>query len=149
MMKTIFDNTTRAELTNRINRLSQNAAAQWGKMNVYQMVKHCRLWEEMMQSRTNLRRSLIGRLFGRFALKAVLGNDAPLRKSTPTISSLAITESRGDFEAEKKRWANAVHRYEHFDNDHFEHVFFGKLTKDQIGLMVYKHIDHHLRQFNA
>jgi len=39
--------------------------------------------------------------------------------------------------------------YDHYSNDGFIHPFFGKLTKEQAGYMAYKHIDHHLRQFNA
>jgi len=148
-MKTIFDEVTKTELIHRINSLKENAPAQWGKMNVYQMVKHCRLWEEMMQSKSNLKRAFIGRLFGRLALKTVLGNANPLRRSTPTIPSLIIEESTGDFEAEKKQWISTIEKYSGFDNNNFQHVFFGKLTKEQIGQMVYKHIDHHLRQFNA
>ena len=57
-MNTIFDKTTRDELINRINSLNENSMAQWGKMNVYQMIKHCRLWEEMMQNKQNLKQSI-------------------------------------------------------------------------------------------
>ncbi len=148
-MKTIFENGTKTELINRIDSLKENAQSQWGKMNAYQMVKHCRLWEEMMQSKTNLKRAFIGRIFGRVALKTVLGNENPLKRSTPTIPSLIIKENAGDFEAEKKLWISNIEKYSSFDNDNFQHVFFGKMTKEQIGQMVYKHIDHHLRQFNA
>lgn len=33
--------------------------------------------------------------------------------------------------------------------DDFMHPFFGKITREQIGYLAYKHDDHHLRQFNA
>ena len=148
-MKTIFDKETKTELVNRIDSLKENTQSQWGKMNVYQMVKHCRLWEEMMQSKINLKRPLIGRIFGRMALKTVLGNANPLKRNTPTIPSLIIKETAGDFEAEKKLWISNIEKYAGFDNENFRHVFFGKMTKEQIGQMVYKHIDHHLRQFNT
>jgi hypothetical protein len=147
-MKTIFDKTTMSDLIIRINALNENDTAVWGKMNAYQMVKHCRLWEEMMQSKVNMKRAFIGRIFGRIALKTVLGNANPLRQSTPTIPSLIIKENAGDFQVEKKLWISTIEKYLNFNNDNFQHVFFGKLTKEQIGQMVYKHIDHHLRQFN-
>ena len=47
-MKSIFEKEIRDGLINRINSLTENSQAQWGKMNVYQMIRHCRLWEEMM-----------------------------------------------------------------------------------------------------
>jgi hypothetical protein len=147
-MKTIFDQNTKDELIVRIHSLDENNKAQWGKMNAYQMVKHGRLWEEMMQSNVNLKRVFIGRLFGRLALKVVLGNAKPLKQHTPTIPSLLIKEVQGDFNKEKALWIAAIEKYANFDNPNFQHVFFGKLTKEQVGQMVYKHIDHHLRQFN-
>jgi inhibitor of KinA sporulation pathway (predicted exonuclease) len=58
-MKTIF-NTTREELINRINSLNTNSKAQWGKMDVYQMLKNCTFWDEMMQSKQNHKRMFIG-----------------------------------------------------------------------------------------
>jgi hypothetical protein len=148
-MKSIFDALTRNELISRINSLDENSKAQWGKMNVYQMVKHCRLWEEMMQSKTNLKRAFIGRIFVRIALKIVLGNSNPLKRNTPTIPSLIIKETNGNVEAEKTRWISNIEKYTDFNNDNFQHVFFGKMTQEQIGQMAYKHVDHHLRQFNS
>ena len=148
-MKTIFDKTTRDTLTNRINSLNENSTGQWGKMNVYQMIKHCRLWEEMMQNKQNLKRAFIGKIFGRMALKTVLKDDKALKRNTPTIPSLIIKETSGDTESEKAKWIANIEQYANFSNPNFVHVFFGKMTKEQIGQMVYKHIDHHLRQFNS
>jgi hypothetical protein len=148
-MKTIFDKDTKDELIRRINLLTENSRAAWGKMTVYQMVKHGRLWEEMMQSRKNLKRVFIGRIFGRMALKAVVGNDKPLRQNTPTVPLLMVNETTGDLNAEKKLWISNIENYSSYHNPDFVHVFFGKMTKEQVGYMVYKHIDHHLRQFNA
>ncbi len=148
-MKSIFDKTTRDELIKRINSLNEGSIAQWGRMNVYQMVKHCRLWEEMMQDKQNLKRAFAGKIFGRMALKTVLKDDKPLKRSTPTIPSLVIKEAAGDMVSEKAKWVANIEQYANFSNPNFVHVFFGRMTKEQIGQMVYKHIDHHLRQFNS
>lgn len=147
-MKTIFDKSTRNELINRINTINANSKAQWGKMNVYQMLKHCTLGDEMMQSKQNRKRVFLGRLFGRMALKSVMKDEAPLKRSTPTIPELVIT-TQGDVELQKAEWIARIQQYEHFSNPNFEHVFFGKMTQEQVGYLVYKHIDHHLRQFNS
>jgi hypothetical protein len=147
-MKTIFDKTTREELITRINTLTENNTAQWGKMTVYQVLKHCTLWEEMMQGKTKYPRAFIGRLFGKMALRTVLENDSPLRRNTPTLPELRIKEN-GDASAQRTQWIARIEEYAHFSNSGLVHPFFGKMTKEQIGYMVYKHIDHHLRQFNA
>jgi hypothetical protein len=147
-MKTIFDQATRDELISRINKLSEESRAQWGKMNIYQMVKHCRLWEEMMLGRTRYKRAFIGRLFGKMALKSVLKDDSPLRRDTPTLPELRITEN-GAVSSERSKWIILIEKYGHFSNPDIVHPFFGRMTKEQIGYMVYKHTDHHLRQFNS
>ena len=148
-MKTVFDKTTRDELIGRINALSENSTAAWGKMNIYQALKHCTLWDEWMQSDKTNKQVFIGRLFGRMALKKVLRDEAPLAHSTPTLPELRIKETTGDIESEKQRWVGLINNYIHFSNPAFVHSFFGKMTKEQVGQMAYKHADHHLRQFNA
>jgi hypothetical protein len=55
----------------------------------------------------------------------------------------------GDLEAEKSKWVDLIKSYENFDNPDFIHDFFGKMTRTQIGVLVYKHCDHHLRQFGV
>lgn len=91
----------------------------------------------------------IGLLFGRMALRRVLKDEAPLGRNTPTLSDLVIKEKSGNMDALKAKWIAAINAYEHFSNKDFVHVFFGKMTEEQIGYLVYKHIDHHLRQFNV
>lgn len=147
-MKTILDKTTRDELISRINTLNENSAAQWGKMNVYQMLKHCTLWEEMILGDKIYKVSFIGRLFGKTALKSVLKDESPLRRNTPTLPELRIKEN-GDVSAEKTKWTGLIEGYAHFTKPDFAHPFFGKITNEEIGYLAYKHADHHLRQFNS
>lgn len=149
IMETIFNKETRDRLIKRIHSLNENNERQWGKMNVYQMMKHCTLWDEMMQSQKKYKRPLVGLLFGRMALKKVLKDEAPLRHSTPTLPALIIKETSGDFNAQKRNFISSVNNFEKYSNPGFVHVFFGRMTEEQIGQFVYKHIDHHLRQFNC
>jgi len=148
-MKTVFDKTTRDELINRIHSLNENGATQWGKMNIYQMLKHCTLWDEWVQSGKNNRQVFVGRLFGKMALKKVLKDEGPLARNTPTLPELKIKETTGDIASEKKKWITLINGYAHFSNHSFFHTFFGKMTKEQVGQLAYKHTDHHLRQFKS
>lgn len=147
-MKTVFDQATRDQLISRINMLSEVSTAQWGRMNIYQMVKHCRLWEEMILRGKKYKQAFIGRLFGRMALKSVLKDESPLRRNTPTLPELRIT-GNGAVSCEKSKWIALIGEYAHFSNTDFVHPFFGRMTKEQIGYLAYKHTDHHLRQFNS
>lgn len=150
-MKTIFDKTTREELISRIKTLNKNSQAQWGKMTVYQMAKHCSFWDEWVLGRSDLKykQALIGKIFGRMALKINIKNDNPLKKNMPTSRPFIVKDQHGDIEVQKEIWIEAVTRYEHYSNPDFIHDFFGKMTVPEIGIFAYKHADHHLRQFKA
>ena len=150
-MKTVFDKTTREELMSRINTLDESKAAEWGKMNAYQVLKHCSSWEEWVHGRNNTvyKRSFMGLLFGRWVLKSMTKDDEPLRRSTPTSPQFVITETSGEIEPFKRKWIALIEEYARFSNPNFVHDFFGKMTPEQIGILAYKHTDHHLRQFGC
>ena len=146
-MKSIFDNAAREEILNRIHSLKETSPAQWGKMNVVQMMKHCSQWDEMALGKKKYKQSFMGWLFGRMALKDMM-KDKPVKKNLPTVPSFIIKDHAG-FEEEKTKWISLLEEYPYSSNDHFIHPFFGSMTKENTGYMVYKHIDHHLRQFNC
>ena len=150
-MKTIFDKATRDQLIKRINTLNENCTAQWGKMNIYQMLKHCTIWEEWILGKNKLiyKQAFIGRLFGKMVLKNLTKNEKPLDRNVPTSAQFKIKEKNGDIAAERQKWIALIEEYEHYSNPGFIHDFFGKMTKEQVGLLAYKHTDHHLRQFNS
>ncbi|MBI5372970.1 MAG: DUF1569 domain-containing protein [Sphingobacteriales bacterium] len=148
-MKTVFDSATREELVARIRTLDENSRALWGSMTVYQVLKHGRLWEEMAAGRIRCKRVFAGRLLGRLVLKNVLKDDSPLMRKAASSPELLVKETTGDIAAEKEKWIALVKAYAHFSNPGLVHPFFGKMTKEQIGYFAYKHIDHHLRQFNS
>ncbi len=148
-MKTVFDKSTREELISRINLLNENNTAQWGKMNLSQMLKHCTVWEEWVSGDQQNKQVFIGRLFGKMALKMVLKDESPLKRNSPTSPEFRIKEITIDITSEKNKWISLIESYDHFSKQEFLHSFFGRMTKEQIGYLAYKHNDHHLRQFNA
>jgi Protein of unknown function (DUF1569) len=148
-MKTIFDKITRDELINRINLLNKNSTAQWGKMNIYQMLKHCTQWEEMALGKKKYKQAFLGRLFGKMALKDFIKDETPFKRNVPTVPEFRIKEQSGDVEMQRTKWILLIEEYPQFSNLDFIHPFFGKMNKEQIGYLAYKHTDHHLRQFNS
>ena len=145
-MKTILDKETRDELIARINLLDDTCSAQWGKMSVYEMIRHCTIWDEMVLNDVKLKQAFIGKLFGKIALRKVLENDAPLDKNVPTSTPYKV-RGTGDLQDAKMKWISGLERYEHHTTPEFLHDFFGRMTREQVGQLGYKHIDHHLRQF--
>lgn len=148
-MQTILDKSTRDALINRINTVNETNKPQWGKMNVYQMLKHCRLSEEMFSGKLVCKRMFIGRLLGRIALKGSSKDEKPMMRNAMTSPELIVKETTGDLLSERNKCIALIEEHENFSTHNFIHPFFGKMTKEQIGILAYKHIDHHLRQFNA
>jgi hypothetical protein len=146
-MKVITDKPIADDLINRINALDANSRPQWGKMSVYQMLKHLALWEEMAMGTTLYKRVFIGRIFGKIALKDML-KDKPIKQNLPTVPGFAVTGD-GDVAAEKLRLTELIKAHANYTGQGFLHPFFGELTPEQAGHIAYKHADHHLKQFGV
>ncbi|OQP57702.1 hypothetical protein A3860_08705 [Niastella vici] len=149
-MKTIFDKTTRDQLIARINNLNEGCAAQWGKMDPGQMLDHCIRYEEMMLGRIKCKRSFSGLLFGRMVLKSLLKDENQIRQNMPTVPEIRIKNNfSGDIALRKEKWIALIEDCGRLPDQDFIHPFFGRMTKEQVGRLSYKHTDHHLRQFNC
>jgi hypothetical protein len=96
-------------------------------------------------------RQMIGRVLGPIAKAMVINKERPFGKNSPTAPNLVISDQR-QFDAEKQRLLQIIDRFvdggPQACTDH-PHQFFGKLTPDEWGRLMYKHLDHHLRQFGA
>jgi len=149
-MKTIFNKADRNEIIGRIDSLNQNSKPVWGKMSVEQMVKHCALCEEYYFGKVAVRRSFVGRIIGKMALKGLLKSENTLlQKNAPTAAGFLVAGPVNDLESQKKTWKVLLENYGSYPNQYFSHWFFGKMTKEQLGQFVYIHCNHHLTQFNA
>lgn len=94
---------------------------------------------------------VLGRMIGWIIKPLALGNAKPMRRNTPTVPGLAIVDKR-DFEAERRRLNMMIDRFVSAgpaELSEHPHSFFGRLTPDEWGILMYKHLDHHLRQFGA
>lgn len=147
-MKSVLDWSTREELITRIHMLDERSIARWGKMNVYQMLRHCVLCEELYLGRRKHKRVFMGRIFGKLGLKNILDENKAFPQGAPTAEAFKVKETSGDVEAQKEKWIALLHEYKAYPDSYF-HWFFGKMTREQVGGFVYKHNDHHLRQFGV
>ena len=150
-MKSLFDVGTAAEIKSRIARLEPASARQWGKMDAAQAMAHCAITMEWAVGDSFAPRVFLGRVFGPLAKSKVLKDDAPLRRNTPTAKSLVIVNQR-DLRNECQRLAALVDRFSAGGPEcctKHPHTFFGALTPDEWGRLMYKHLDHHLRQFGV
>ena len=149
-MTTIFDVPTRQRLISRVTSIHADRQALWGKMNAYQMIEHCIRWNRWVLGMEEVipnRQGLMGLLFGSSALRSIVQDDAPLDRNLSTFGALRIADSHGDIRLKLDEWISLIADFAHFDNSGFIHGFFGKMEREQIGILAFKHHDHHLRQF--
>jgi hypothetical protein len=80
-----------------------------------------------------------------------VNSDKPFKRNAPTGPNLRITDQR-QFDLEKERLSQLVERFVSAGpagcTTH-PHNFFGRMTADEWGVLMYKHLDHHFRQFGA
>ena len=150
-MKNLFDPAALDEIKLRVTRLRPDAAGQWGRMNAAQALAHCAAGFELATGERRPPRHLIGRLIGRIIKPLALGNDAPMRRNSPTIPGMIVGDDR-DFAAEQRKLLAAIDRFAAGGRaacTTHPHSFFGRLTPDEWAVLMYKHLDHHLRQFGG
>jgi hypothetical protein len=120
-------------------------------MNPAQAVAHCCKGMEQALGDVLPPRMLIGRLIGGFVKSKALGDDAPMRRNSPTVPGFVVLDER-DFIAERHRLNGLIDRVIAVGPagcTAHPHSFFGRMTPEQWGILMYKHLDHHLRQFGG
>lgn len=148
--KDLFDSETLNHYVKRIEQLTSATDAEWGKMNVSQMMAHVSNVLETSMSKEKKKRPLIGYILGPIA-KSRLTSDDPFRRNLPTSSHFVITDPR-NFYTERERLLKRVNEFSKGGPEIITphpHPFFGKLTVDEWNNSQCKHLDHHLRQFGV
>jgi len=150
-MKNLFEAGRVEEVKQRIAKLKPNSERQWGKMNPAQALEHCSRGMEMALGDKTPPRMLVGRIFGRVVKSKVMANDEPLRRNSPTMKELVVQEEK-DLGMECTRLCGLIDRFAAAGpagcTTH-PHSFFGRLTPEEWAILMYKHLDHHLRQFGV
>lgn len=149
-MKNLFEAATADEVIARIDSLQPASQRHWGKMDVAQMMAHVSATLDMASGRSNPPRLFIGRLLGPL-VRPVFTNEKPFGRNGPTHKQLVIADGR-DFSREREQLKRKVRQFH--DGGEAEctknpHPFFGKITAQEWSRGMYKHLDHHLRQFGA
>ncbi len=150
-MKSLFEPAAVNEITGRVTHLGPDSEPQWGKMNVAQMLAHCSAAIGMAEGKVTPPRILLGRLLGPLAKKSLIVNGEPMRRNAMAEKSVLVTDER-DFVVEQKRLRESIDRFATggpgICTKH-PHFFFGPLTPVEWAVLMYQHLDHHLRQFGV
>ena len=149
-MKSIFDKNALDEIFARLEKLQPTAQRQWGKMSPAQMLEHCARAVEMANGKKPMQQAFLGKLIGWIFKKGFL-SEKPFPKNSPTAPDFIIKDEP-EFEATRARLKELITEFRQLGEpgtDGNIHGFFGKLSGTEWGVTQYKHLDHHLRQFDC
>lgn len=150
-MGNLFIEADKNEIINRIDELHPNSKPMWGKMSVAQMLAHCVHPIKVALGEHKLGHSLIGKLIGKRFKNKMMQDDYVFQRNLPTPKTFRVL-NEPDFYESQQALKEIIQRVYDTDKNAITqrpHPFFGKMTVDEWGILGYKHLDHHLRQFDV
>ncbi len=151
-MKNVFDKEVSNELIERINKLNEQSQPKWGKMSADQMLAHCNVaYEFVFDNKHHPKPKGLKKLILKTFVKKFVTGEKPYKENIRTAPEFLISDKK-NFDTEKTRLTTHVAKVQELGEDFFDNKeshSFGKLTKTEWSNMFYKHLDHHLRQFEV
>jgi hypothetical protein len=151
-MKNLFDATVANQVKTRLRQLQPQSERRWGKMTAAQMVAHCSASMQWAVGEVAPDKGAFpARLMGRLVKPMVFRNEDPLRKNLPTARGLSVADER-DLSQERDRLSGLIDKFAVGGAARCTtnpHSFFGRMTPEEWAILMYKHLDHHLRQFGV
>jgi hypothetical protein len=131
----------------RLGRIGQDAKPAWGKMNAAQMMWHCAVAVQNALGEKPATGTAPGFLKWP-PVRWLIIHAFPLPKNSPTAPEFVAPEG-ADFLKAKADLVGALKRFHERPGEFAPSPAFGNLSREDYGALVYKHVDHHLRQFGA
>ena len=150
-MGNLFITADTDEIINRIDELHPNSKPMWGKMSVAQMLAHCIVPVKIALGETSSKQNFFGKLFGKPAKKKMMREDYAFPRNLPTDKSFVI-KHEPDFYENQQQLKKLLQQFFAVDKTVLvskAHPFFGKMNAEEWGILSYKHLDHHLKQFDV
>lgn len=150
-MRSIRNEDDRDNLVGRINKLSGDETSLWGKMTCDQMLSHLVQASELPFMASVPERSTFAL---RTIVKPLVLYVLPMPKEVK-VSAEFDQQKKGrtpqGTAADKETLVGLLSRVGALPSDHecLNHPMFGKLTAEQWAVLMYKHTDHHLKQFGV
>lgn len=147
-MNSLFDARARERILARIERLTPESARRWGRMSVEEMQVHVAGQLRMALGELPVAPK---RVFIRFpVVKQLAIYWLPWPKGAPTAPELRATPP-ADWAGDRAALLRLIERFAaHGPRGEWpEHPAFGRLSGRAWGVLAYRHLDHHLRQFGV
>ncbi|MBX7224741.1 MAG: DUF1569 domain-containing protein [Chitinophagales bacterium] len=135
----------------RINSLQPDMQPKWGTMSVGQMLAHCNVTYEMIYEDKHPKPNAFVRFMLKLFVKGKVVGEETYKQNSQTAPQFIIKETK-DFSVEKARLLAYINKTQELGAAYFdgkESHSFGVLNQTEWNNMLYKHLDHHLRQFGV
>lgn len=150
LLPDVFDPAVTEALVARLEKLTPSSTPQWGRMDVAQMLAHCCLPYRQLAGEIGGGPWLL-RFLAKHVFKQKVVGEVPYGPNIPSPKPFRVTDPRV-FEPERDRLVACIRDWHGKGADAYEgrlHASFGVLTAREWSNLLYKHLDHHLRQFGA
>src|SRR5688500_1080201 len=148
MMKSLFNPRVHRDLQDRVQQLRPDVKPLWGTMTAVQMVAHLADSLRMASGELDVAPRKVP--FRYSPLKELVLYLLPMPRGLPTAPEL-IGRKPGDWTAEVADLRDQLNGLVQRGAEALapEHPAFGPLSAKQWGVLIYRHMDHHLRQFGV
>lgn len=147
-MSSIFNKSDNDTIIARINSLTAESKALWGKMTVDQMCKHCTSAINVAFDKQDVKVNFLIRLLGKLLKNNVFNSE--FKKNSPTAKEF-IFANHYDLEIAKKEFIESFSQFARGPQTIkvMDHPFWGKMTYEDWDKLMWRHVDHHLKQFGV
>ena len=149
----LFNEKKREEIVVRINKLTPESKAVWGKMNANQMVCHCTDQFRIAFGEKGKPEKDAG-FMERTMLKFLVLYVIKIPKNVPTspkVDQMKDGTPPTDFESDRQTLLSYIEKFASASDDFAwtPHFRFGQLAGKEWAILSHKHLDHHLKQFGV
>ena len=147
-MKSLWDPTVREELVVRVSALQPDRLPRWGRLTCSRMLVH--VTDALAMYMGDLSAGGAWTPLRYFPVKQAFIYLLPIPRNVPTAPEL-LSREPGAWEEEQDRFGQTLAAFCAQDSraEWPTHPLFGRLSRRALGVLAYKHTDHHLRQFGA
>ncbi len=150
MKRSVIDAAAVDILVARVERLNASSVPLWGSMHAAEMLLHCNVVHTAVlnwngaKGRATMRQRLM-----KFAWLYILPR-FPRNVRTSRKFNVKGQVDQDAFSRQREEWVSLLRKFTQKDIPLFSpHPFFGPLDTEEWGRVLWKHADHHLRQFGV
>ncbi len=153
-MKTFLHSEERREILSRIRKLTPTSRRRWGAMTPHQMV--CHLADSVRAALGTRQIHFIGNALTRTRIFRIMAlNSLPWPRgvlpTAPEVDQAAGGTKPGEFEADVRELVRLLDEFANAEarSNWPDHPIMGGFAREDWGRHIYKHCDHHLKQFGV